>query len=244
MKQTLFFTCGLLLMSQLTLAQVRRNVGEASQNQQAMATNQAQLDRDTRELAAFKAKLSQLEVVFASLEMPRVALLKADLLTDMQREIEQSERKIAQDQRELAQSRSEVNSSARETNRSRYDRATPDNDLKDGRDVRDDRRDKRDDQRDARDDRSDLERQIARSKRQKEIYAVLRAFTFSAEPSMREKAMANIALLHEFASTMEMDIAATTAEIQEDKRESKEDAKERREDRREVGEKGRNRYKY
>ncbi|MEM9986445.1 MAG: hypothetical protein AAF804_15230, partial [Bacteroidota bacterium] len=137
--------------------------------------------------------------------------------------------------------RKEVASSQRETNRSKIDRRTPDRDLGDARDVRDDRRDKRDDQRDAMDDRNDLERQIVRTNRQKEILTTLQAFTFSFEPSTREKALATMGLVREFTSTMEQDIAATQAEIQEDKREALEDNRERREDRREVREKGRSR---
>jgi len=241
MRQTITFFLTVMLLSQVSLAQVRRNTAEASQNQQAMAANQAQLDRDLAEWEAFKAKLTRLEAAFANQEMPQVAALKADLVSDMQREIEQSEAKIAQDKREVAQSRNEAGSSARETNRSRVDRATPDRDVGDGRDVRDDRRDKRNDQRDAVDDRSDLEAQMARAQGQKEVYAALKAFTFSADSSMREKAAANIALLWEFESTLERDIAATKAEIQEDKKESMEDSRERREDRREVRERKRNR---
>lgn len=244
MRQTITLFLTVLLLSQVSLAQVRRNMAEASQNQQAMTANQAQLDRDLAEWEAFKTKLTRFEAAFANQEMPQVAALKADLVSDMQREIEQSEAKIAQDKREVAQSRNEAGSSARETNRSRYDRATPDKDVGDGRDVRDDRRDKRDDQRDAADDRSDLEAQMAWTQRQKEIYATLKAFTFSTNPSMREKAAANIALLWEFESTLERDIAATQAEIEEDKREAREDSRERREDRREVRERGRNRRKH
>jgi len=206
-----------------------------------MAENQAQLERDIQELEAFKTRLTQFEVAFKAQKAPLVASLRTELLTDMQREIEQSERKIAQDQREVGQSRNEAAGSQREVNRSKVDRKTPDRDMGDGRDVRDDRRDKRDDQRDSADDRKDLEQQIARTNRQKEIGAALQAFTFSLEPSMREKAMATIALLREFETTMEQDIAATKAEIQEDKRESMEDSRERKEDRREVREKGRSR---
>lgn len=230
----------LLFTAQLSMAQVVRNATEASQNQKAQATNQAQLDRDVNELAAFKAKLSQFEAAYAEKDFAKVASLKTSLLSDMQREIQQSENKIAQDKKEVAQSQSEAASSNRETRRSRVDRATPDGDIGDGRDVRDDRRDKRDDQRDAKDDKNDLTNQVARTNRQKEIYGVLQAFTFSAEPSLLEKAKANIALFHEFANTMERDIAATQAEIKEDKAEAREDSRERREDRREGRERRRN----
>ncbi|MEO0898089.1 MAG: hypothetical protein AAFY71_16890 [Bacteroidota bacterium] len=91
------------------------------------------------------------------------------------------------------------------------------------------------------DDKADLEQQIARTQRQKQIYNSLQAFTFSFDPSLREKALASKALFQEFADTMEKDIAATKVEIAEDKREAAEDRRERREDRRERSEKRRNR---
>lgn len=115
-----------------------------------------------------------------------------------------------------------------------------DGDVGDGRDLRDDRRDKRDDKRDARDDKADLEKQIARTARQKRILNTLEVFTFSFEPNVMEKAVANKRLMIEFIQTMEADIAATKAELIEDKGEAKEDRKEGREDRRERRERLRN----
>ncbi len=241
MKHQLILSLALFLLSNPVIAQTGRNAAEANQNQQAMAANQAQLERDINELAVFKAKLTQFETAIAGKDASKVTTLKTGLLADMRREIEQSEMKIAQDKRELTQSKSEVAASGRETNRSRLDRATIDNDSKDGYDVRDDRRDKKDDKKDAKDDKKDMEKQIARTERQKQIYAALQAFTFSFDPSLQEKVVANKALLQEFASTMEADIAATKAEVAEDKREAAEDSKERREDRREKAEKHGNR---
>lgn len=241
MKKITFFLVSMLLMSNFVQAQRMRNATEASQNQKAMAANEAQLERDVQELKAYKVTLAEFEVAFADKNRTKIVALKSDLSNMMKREIEQSEKKIAQDQQELAQSRSELASSNRETRRSRRDLRTPDNDRKDARDLRDDRRDKRDDQRDAADDKSDLEQQIARTQRQKQIYSTLQAFTFSFDASLREKVVANKALFQEFADTMARDIAATQAEIAEDKREAAEDRRERREDRRERMEKRRNR---
>ncbi|MEM8892214.1 MAG: hypothetical protein AAGD28_29815 [Bacteroidota bacterium] len=241
MKKILFFSITMLLMSNFLQAQRGRNAVEASQNQKALAANEAQLERDVKELAAYKTVLAEFERAFAGRNGSKVIALKSELTSMMEREIEQSERKIAQDKQELAQSKSELASSNRETRRSRRDLRTPDNDRKDTRDLRDDRRDKRDDQRDAMDDKADLEAQIARTARQKQMYAKLQAFNFSFEASLREKAMANKALFQEFAETMERDIAATQVEIAEDRREAAEDRRERIEDRRERGEKRRNR---
>lgn len=229
-----------LLTTHFSMAQVIRNGVEASQNQKALATNQAQLDRDINELTSFNAKLEQFKTAFANKNTSQVLALKASLLTDMQREIEQSENKTVQDKRELNQSQAETASSNREVKRSRYDRATPDGDIGDGRDLRDDRRDRMGDQRDAQDDRNDLKQQIARTNRQKEIYALIKTFDFSFEPSLTQKVAANMTLLQEFAATMEKDIATTKAEIVEDKMEVREDRRERREDVREVRERRRN----
>jgi len=240
MKNKIFLLLALFLTSNLVMAQARRNATEAGQNQKAMAANQAQLERDLGELQVFESKLTQFETAFANRDGSKIAAIKTDLLSDMQREIEQSEKKIAQDKQEVAQSKSEAASSNREVKRSRRDQATPDGDIGDGRDKRDDKRDRRDDVRDAQDDKNDLEQQIARTTRQKEIYKTLMAFTFSFEPSLQEKVVANKALFGEFVSTMKMDIEATKAEIAEDKREAREDGRERREDGRERRERARN----
>jgi hypothetical protein len=70
--------------------------------------------------------------------------------------------------------------------------------------------------------------------------STLEAFTFSDEPTVREKAIANIKLMREFLQTIEADVAATKAELAEDRGELTEDRRERREDRRERRERRRN----
>lgn len=229
-----------IAFTNISNAQVVRNAKEATDNRKAIEIGQAQLEKDIAQLAAYKTKVNAFDGAFANKQLKKVRSLKVDILTDMRREIEQSERKIAQDKKELTQSVSEVKSSKREVRRSRRDRATPDGDVGDGRDLRDDRRDKRDDKRDARDDKADLEKQIARTARQKRILNTLEVFTFSFEPNAMEKAVANKRLMNEFIQTMEADIAATKAELIEDKRGAKEDRKERREDKRERRERLRN----
>ena len=102
--------------------------------------------------------------------------------------------------------------------------------------MRDDRRDRADDRRDTQDDRRDLTAQRARTARQKEILAAIRAEKFDVKAPGKQKALTQKALVQEFAVTMEADLAATRAEIAEDKRESREDRRERKEDRREAGE--------
>lgn len=240
-KQILLGALIVVAALQIGEAQSVRNSAEAIDNQKSITLGKEQLETDIAQLAAFKTKVDAFEQAFINKNQAKVKALKKDLLTDMRREIEQSERKIAQDQKELTKSKAEVNSSNREVRRSRRDAVTADGDIGDGRDLRDDRRDKRDDQRDAKDDKADLERQIARTAQQKKILTTLEAYTFTFEASAQERAMANKRLLNDFVTTMEADIAATKAELAEDQAEKREDSRERREDRREVRERRRGR---
>ncbi len=229
-----------VILTNIGHTQVIQNSKEAATNQKAIEVGQEQLEKDIAQLAAFKTKVEAFTGAYNNKVSEKVISLKGDIVTDMQREVEQSERKIAQDKQELSQSINEKNSSNREVRRSRIDRATRDGDVGDGRDLRDDKRDKRDDTRDAKDDQTDLQNQIARTERQRQILNTLKVFTFSFEPSAKEKALANIKLMNEFIQTMEADIAATKAELAEDKVEQKEDRSERREDKRERRERIRN----
>ncbi len=234
MKRIILLTLILIItIPNVNYAQVVRNAKEAKDNRQAIRVSKAQLERDVAQLNAVKAKVAAFENAFKDRQLRKVKALKKDIITDMHREIEESERKIVQDKKELGQSRSEVNSSRREVRRSRRDRFNADGDIGEGRDLRDDRRDKRDDRRDARDDKKDLEKQQARTARQKQILATLEAYTFSFTPTVREKALANKKLMHEFIQTMEADITETKVELGEDRIEKVEDGRERREDRRE-----------
>ena len=129
-----------MVLVQNSHAQVLRNVKEATDDKTAIKVDRAQLDKDMAQLEAFKNKIAAIEEAFANKKMAKVKSLKQDIMTDMRREIEQSERKITQDEKELVQSRSEVNSSRREVRRSRRDRVNNDGDVGEGRDLRDDRR--------------------------------------------------------------------------------------------------------
>lgn len=221
-------------------AQGVRNMQEAGMNNKAIKVGEEQLERDIAELAAFKTKVKGLETALGTKSIEKVKTLKKDIVSDMYREINQSEQKLAQAKQEVVQSQAEVRSSNRELRRSRRDRASRDGDIGDGRDLRDDRRDKRDDQRDAADDRMDLDKRIALASRQKQIMNTLEAFSFSVEPASKEKAIANIRIMNEFIELMEKDIAATKIELAEDKAEKREDRRERFEDRRERRERKRN----
>ena len=223
----------LILLSGTADAQVVRNAVEAADNQEAIRIGQAQLERDIAELDEFRSKLAAFEIAFQNRDVEQARILKIDIVSDMQREINQSERKISQDRDEVRESTSERNASNREVRRSQRDVA--DNGSATSQEVRrlrDDRRDRRDDQRDLNDDKSDLENQIARTARQKFILNSLKAVNFSFDLSIREQVIANKRLIHEFVQTMEADITATRIELSEDNGEVREDRRERREDRR------------
>lgn len=217
----------------LIQAQAIRNAAEAAENKEEIRIGNAELDRDVQELHSFKAKLHAFEIAFQNRDLDKARTLKIDIVSDMHREIQQSERKIAQDREEVGESTAERNASNREVRRSRRDVA--DNGTATNseiRSLRDDRRDRADDQRDLNDDKSDLEQQIARTARQKFIVNALKAVNFSFDLTVREQVVANKKLIHEFVQTMEADIAATKIELKEDKVETAEDRRERREDRR------------
>lgn len=207
-------------------AQGIRNTKEALDNRKAIKTGTSQLEKDYLQLKSFKFKVNAFENAFINHNRKKVKVLKADILSDMKREIAQSERKIKQDQQEIKQSKRELVASKREVQYSRRNAST--------RALVDDIRDKNDDKRDLKDDIRDLQDQIARTNRQKEIYKKIKSYNFLAKQkaSGKQKLMVNTKLLREFTATMEADIAATKKEIKEDKREIYEDRRERREDRR------------
>ncbi|CAM1344862.1 hypothetical protein [Tenacibaculum amylolyticum] len=232
--KTLKTMLALLLAVSITSvsAQIGTNTREAVDNTKAMIANKQQLKKDVAQLHSFKKKIAAFEDAFISNDRKQIKRLKADILSDMKREIAQSERKIKQDQIELRQSKRELNNSRREARNSRRDVAWK-NTRKNRRDLRDDKRDKRDDLRDKNDDVRDLKAQVARTARQKDIMKTIKAYNYLAKrKSGKHKLVTNSNLLNEFAKTMEADIKATKLEIAEDKREIREDRRERREDRR------------
>lgn len=213
-------------------AQALQNTREAIDNRKAMATNKHQLKKDVAQLHTFKKKIIAFEEAFINHNRKQIKVLKATILSDMKREIAQSERKIKQDQLELKQSKRELRNSKREARNSRRDVARR-NTHKNRRELRDDIRDKRDDRRDKNDDIRDLKAQIARTERQKEIMRTIKAYNFLAKKAPgKHKLITNSKLLNDFVNTMEADIRATKLEIVEDRKEIWEDKRERNEDKR------------
>ncbi|MEO1262919.1 MAG: hypothetical protein AAFZ15_29190 [Bacteroidota bacterium] len=227
----------LLLMLALPFYLNGQNAKERIQNRSQIAEGKKNLERDTRELAAFKAKTTAFETAFQNRNLELVRKLKMDLLTDMKREIEQGKVKAAQARREVAQSSAEVRSERREIRRNVEDSNTTRRDRQDDkRDMARDRINKADDKADRRDDIRDQKAIVERVEKQSKILQTLTAYTFSLEDGVLEKAIANKALIAEFTRTMEADIVATKQELGEDVRENREDRRETRDDRQERNE--------
>ncbi|WP_109097431.1 hypothetical protein [Aquimarina sp. AU58] len=224
----------LLLVSGSVNAQ---NVKEAIQNTKQIAEGKRNLERDIKELGALQLKIIAFKKAFDTHDPSKTNMLKQDIITDMIREVKQSEAKAKQARIEIAQSSAEIRSDRREirkdrddSNRGRYDRRD------DQRDMARDQANKRDDKRDRRDDIRDFKAQIARAEHQALILKKLKIFNFSFDPEMIEKSIANKKLIQEFVQSLNEDIIATKRELAEDNRERHEDRRERHDDRNERNE--------
>ncbi|WP_160114668.1 hypothetical protein [Aquimarina sp. AU474] len=214
-----------------------QNAKEAIQNTKQITEGRRNLERDTKELQEIKLKITLFKKAFDEQNSVKTNALKQDIITDMYREVGQSQVKGKQARIEIAQSSAEIRSDRREvrrnrddTNNSRYDRHD------DKRDMARDQVNKRDDQRDRRDDIRDFEAQIARAERQASILKTLKTFNFSFDSEMLKKSILHKKLIHEFVKILEDDIEATKRELAEDNRERREDRRERFDDRNERNE--------
>lgn len=219
-------------------ANAQRNVVERADDRKDLAVDKGQRERDEKEIAAFKADLTAIEIAWKAGDANKVNAIKNQLVAAMKREIEQSENKAKQDNREVKESNSEIRSDNREIRGDRKDSRHGDDRADDARDKARDKADRRDDVRDRNDDLRDRNEQVARLARQKNIYETLKAYHFAnlGDASAGE-AGTKKALMNEFLQTMERDLAETREEIVEDKKEIREDRRETRDDHRERREK-------
>ncbi|WP_152538595.1 hypothetical protein [Aquimarina macrocephali] len=224
----------LLLISSGVNAQ---NAKEAIQNTRQIVEGKRNLERDIKELKALQLKIVAFKKAFDIHDPSKTNMLKQDIITDMIREVKQSEAKAKQARMEIAQSSAEIRSDRREirkdrddSNRGRYDRRDDQKDL-----VRD-QANKRDDKRDRRDDIRDFRAQITRAEYQASLLKELKSFNFSFDPDMIEKSIANKKLIQEFVQSLNEDIMSTKRELVEDNRERREDRRERYDDRNERNE--------
>ncbi|NAS11484.1 hypothetical protein [Poritiphilus flavus] len=214
-----------------------QNVKEAIQNSKQIAEGKKNLERDIKELEAFKAKLAVLDTAFETRNSERSNEVKANIVKDMIREVGQSGEKAKKARKEIAQSSAEVRSERREIREDREDSDHGGYDRRDDeRDLARDKANARDDRRDRRDDIRDFQGQIDRAEKQASILEKLKEYSFSFEDADMEKAVAQKALLLEFKTSLEQDVEATKRELNEDIRESREDRRERRDDRNERDE--------
>ncbi|MCK8520767.1 hypothetical protein M0D21_04285 [Aquimarina sp. D1M17] len=214
-----------------------QNVREALHNSRQLVEGKKNLERDNKELKDFKIKIEAFNKAFDSRNAELANRLKTEMLSDMIREVKQSEVKAKQARIEIAQSSAEIRSDRREIrdNREDSDRGRFDG-RDDQRDMARDQINKRDDLRDRRDDIRDFEAQISRAERQAKILKSITQVNFSFDASQLEKALANKTLIKNFEHTLVEDIQATQRELVEDNRERIEDRRERQDDRNERNE--------
>ena len=150
----------LIILMTFTVTSTAQNVKEAVQNTNQIVEGKKNLERDTKELAALKAKIAIFNTAYSGKDAPETNRLKADIVSDMVREVAQSGEKAQKARRELAQSGAEVRSDRRENRRNREDSKHGRFDgTDDDKDAARDRANTRDDRRDRRDDKRDLEMQ-------------------------------------------------------------------------------------
>ena len=231
------FTTILVLVVSFNTAINAQNIKEAVQNSKQIIEGKKNLERDSKELAAYKLKINAFNNAFKIRNLSKSNELKASILTDMIREVQQSGVKAKKARLEIAQSSAEIRSDRREIRRDKEDSKKGRFDSKDDKkDLNRDKANMRDDKRDRRDDIRDFEDQIKRAERQATILKSLKGYRFSYSTERLGEAEVNKKLLHEFLQTLQADIIATKKELNEDIRESREDSRERRDDRNEKNE--------
>ena len=208
-----------------------RNALERTSDRVQVSQGKQMLERDQKELEAYRKKLADLENAFANNDVENMNALSAQLAGDMAREVGQSAEKAEQAKRELKASRSEVRSDRRELAGSRDDANTGFYTDDDRNDLARDRANKMDDNMDSVRDAKDLQAIVARAERQQQILQSVKNVKFSfadgAATQASEKAKSQF---KEFASLLEQDLAQTQKEIKEDRQEVREDRRETRDD--------------
>jgi hypothetical protein len=205
-------------------AQVKKDQAEKHQDKVQIVKGQEMLDRDMAELDMFRKNLKSFVDVYNAINVKEMERLRAEILTDMDREIAQAEQKLVADRREVASSRREVKSDQREIKEHQEDG--------EHKRAAGDRKDRRDDSRDLADDKSDMTKQHERLRRMREIRKELESVLITQKPMGQREGLVRV-LVEEFIGLMEQDIAETKAEIQEDRMELQEDRQESREGKRE-----------
>ncbi len=208
-----------------------RNALERTGDRVQVSQGKQMLERDQKELEAYRTKLADLDNAFANNDVENLNALSAQLAGDMTREVGQSAEKAEQAKRELKASRSEVRSDRRELAVSRDDANTGVYTDDDRNDLARDRANKFDDNVDSVRDAKDLQAIVARAEKQQQILQSVKSVKFSFADDAAAQASANAKnQFKEFASLMEQDLVQTQKEIKEDRQEVREDRRETRDD--------------
>ena len=210
-----------------------QNTKEIRQDRNQIRVDKAMLERDTKELATFKANTVALKTAIETNDLVKARTLKTTLVASMKREIAQTNGKVQRAKVEVVQSSKEKGTNRREGRRNRRQYTGSNDDKKD---MARDRHNKRDDRRDKRDDERDLKELETRYNNQTALYNRMKAVSFSTI-TKEGKEDINEHIVKKFIATMVADIDETKEELKEDRREKREDKRERRDDSRERREK-------
>jgi len=166
----------------------------SAKNNQGTEKNAA-IDKDVNELKDFKLKADQYEEAWNSKNVSRMRILKAEMISDMNREISQGEQKLQ--------------ANAQKTTAVKSGKNTADNTL-----TETNAGTKKSDEFASREDVL---------KRQHEILAKFKDTEISTDPAFREKMVADKALISDFIKAMENEIIFSRSEAGEAKRDMKQE---------------------
>jgi hypothetical protein len=234
----------LVLLSATSVhAQVGRDVVERGSNRAQISTGKEALERDGKEVESFASQVASFEQAVAKGDGAQANQSLAALSPLMQTEVEQGGAKAEAAKREVAGSASETGSNRRESRRNRDDSNAMGRSDDDTADAVRDGVNRADDARDVADDKKDLEAIAQRTQRQQQITQQVAGTPIALDSDAgRQQASEQVAMMKEFEKLMRADLAATEAEIQEDRKEAGEDRRETRDDVREADEPD-NRYR-
>jgi hypothetical protein len=218
-------------------AQVGRDIAERASNRSQISQGKKAVERDSTEINVFSEHLASLKKASQGGDEASVNQAFSLLVPLLRTEVEQGAGKAEAAKKELAGSVSETGSNRRESRRNRDDSDAFGRSSDDEADAARDAVNRVDDVRDLADDKKDLQATVGRVTRQQEIAQVLATYEFAlGSDAGRGDAAEKIAMLEEFEALMRQDLAATVAEIKEDRREAGEDRRETRDDLREADE--------
>jgi hypothetical protein len=233
----ILFAVFTVVVSSEVRAQVGRDVAERGSNRSQISQGKAAMERDTKEQKEFASHLSLLKNACSEANMESANRELADLKRLMDVEVEQAAAKVEAMKRELAASASETGSNRRESRRNRDDSDAFGQSSDDEADAVRDAANRIDDVRDVADDKKDLAAQGERVGSQQKIAQSFSSYQFVLDsPAGLDESKLRIASLEEFATLMSQDIAATKAEMSEDRKEAGEDRRETRDDLQEADE--------